>query len=52
MAESFGMSLENIESLVAHLIMEGDVKGWIDSYNKMIILADDNYKVKSFEKAL
>jgi predicted transcriptional regulator len=27
MAESFGMSLESVEALVAHLIMEGDVKG-------------------------
>lgn len=43
MAESFGMPLESVETLVAHLIMEGDVKARIDSYNKMLILSDDNY---------
>lgn len=38
MSESFGMDLESVENLVANLIMEGDVKGRIDSYNKMIVL--------------
>ena len=52
MAESFAMPLEQVEAFVSNLISEGDVKGRIDSYNKMIILSDDNYEVRSFEKAL
>lgn len=52
MQQVFGMELEDIESLVSTLIMEGDIKARIDSYNKIIHLTDDNYRVKSFEKAL
>ena len=52
MAKSFGMSLEDIESAVANLIVEGDVKGRIDSYNKVLHKVDDNYSFKSFGKAL
>jgi len=52
MSDNFGMELSSVESLVSHLIMEGDIKGWIDSYNKIIVLSDDNYQVKSFEKAI
>lgn len=52
MATSFGMQLEDVEGLVSSLITEGDIKARIDSYNKIIHLTDDNYRVKSFEKAL
>jgi len=43
MASSFGMKLDDIESAVANLIIEGDVKGRIDSYNKILYTHEDNY---------
>lgn len=52
MATSFGMTTEEIEFSISNLIVEGDVKGRIDSYNKVLHKQDDNYGMKSFEKAL
>jgi len=36
MASSFGMTEEEIEFSISNLIVEGDVKGRIDSYNKVL----------------
>jgi hypothetical protein len=52
MASSFGMSIMDIELAVTNLISGGDVKGKIDSYNKVLHIKEDNYRVKSYAKAL
>lgn len=52
MAESFGMSLEDTERAVAELIVGGEIKARIDSYNKILYTKIDNVKLESFKKAV
>ena len=37
---------------MAQLIIDGDIKARIDSYDKILHTMDDNFALKSFEKSL